>query len=149
MTKRRALLVALLTVGFAVAPARGGVPAAQLRSYQEKSTLELTTTGRASGELRTVTIWFVADDQGRLYVQSGRDGKTDWYRNLIKTPAVTMRIGELVMTGVAVPIEDLTEIARVHELFRQKYLRARMAGWIGSDTGRGKVVQLGELTQLP
>ena len=149
MTKGRALLVALLTVGFAVAPARGGVPVAQLRSYQNKSTLELTTTGRTSGELRTVTIWFVADDQGRLYVQSGKDGKTDWYRNLIKTPAVSMRIGELAMTGVAVPIEDLSEITRVHELFRQKYLRARMAEWIGSDTGRGKVVQLGELTQLP
>ena len=76
--------------------------------------------------------------------------KRDWRsRNLIKTPAVSMRIGELAMTGVAVPIEDLTEITRVHELFRQKYLRARMAEWIGSDTGRGKVVQLGELTQLP
>jgi len=91
----------------------------------------------------------IAVYQGRLYVQSGKDGKTDWYRNLIKTPAVSMRIGELAMTGVAVPIEDLTEITRVHELFRQKYLRARMAEWIGSDTGRGKVVQLGELTQLP
>jgi deazaflavin-dependent oxidoreductase (nitroreductase family) len=148
MTKQGALLVALLAVGFAVTPVRGVVLASQLRSYQNKSTLELTTTGRTSGELRTVTIWFVADDQGRLYVQSGKDGNTDWYRNLIKTPAVTMRIGELTMSGVAVPIEDLTEIARVHELFRRKYLRARMAAWIGSDTGRGKVVQLGELTQL-
>jgi deazaflavin-dependent oxidoreductase (nitroreductase family) len=147
MSGRAALELAIL---LALAPAAlAGVPISQLRSYQDKSTLELTTTGRKSGAPRTVTIWFVADEQGRLYVQSGKGGTTDWYRNLLQTPAVKIRIGELAMNGVAAPVDDLTEIARVHELFRQKYLRARVAEWIGSETGHGKVVQLGELTQLP
>jgi deazaflavin-dependent oxidoreductase (nitroreductase family) len=141
-----AAVILLLPVSTA---ARADVPAAQLRTYQDASTLDLTTIGRKSGEPRTVTIWFVVDDGGRLYVQSGKGGKTDWYQNLLHTPAVTMRMGELAMSGVATPVEDQTEIARVHELFRQKYLRARLSEWIGSDVGRGTVVQLGELTQLP
>ena len=74
---------------------------------------------------------------------------TDWYRHLQKTPAVTVRMGELAMKAVAAPIEDLTEVARVHELFRQKYLRARIAEWTGSEVGHGRVVQLTELNQLP
>ena len=144
-----ATAVAVVMLSALPGGAFAGVQVAQLRTYQDASTIELATTGRKSGETRTVEIWFVADDQGRLYVQSGKDGKTDWYQNLLKTPAVTMRIGELAMRGVATPVEDLTEVARVHELFRQKYLRARVSEWIGSDVGRGRVVLIAELTQLP
>jgi deazaflavin-dependent oxidoreductase (nitroreductase family) len=147
MSGRAALALAVLLA--LTPPARAGVPVSQLRSYEDASTLELTTTGRKSGEPRTVTIWFVVDERGQLYVQSGKSGTTDWYRNLLETPAVTIRIGELGMKGVAAPVDDLTEVARVHELFRQKYLRARIAEWIGSETGHGRVVQLGELNQLP
>jgi deazaflavin-dependent oxidoreductase (nitroreductase family) len=149
MTARGVLVLAGL---LAVAPAgraAGTVPVSQLRTYQDASTIELTTTGRTSGQPRTVTIWFAVDAQGRLYVQSGKGGRTDWYRNLRKTPAVTMRIGELALRGVATPIDDPAEVARVHELFRQKYLRARITAWFGGEIGRGKVVELRELDQLP
>lgn len=149
MTPRAALALACLLAVASVARAGGTVPALQLRSYQDASTIELTTTGRKSGQPRTVTIWFAVDERGRLYVQSGQDGRTDWYRNLRRTPAVTMRIGELAMRGVATPIDDGAEAARVHELFRQKYLRARLTAWFGGEAGHGKVVQLDELSQLP
>ena len=59
---------------------------------RDEATVELTTTGRSSGQARTVTIWFVRDGD-RLYVQSGKEGTTDWYRNLLKTPTVTLQIG--------------------------------------------------------
>jgi deazaflavin-dependent oxidoreductase (nitroreductase family) len=146
---RRALVLAALLAAVPAVRVGGAVPVAQLRSYQDASTIELTTTGRTSGKPRTVTIWFAVDDQGRLYVQSGRGGRTDWYQNLLKTPAVTMRIGELSMRGVAKPIDDAAEVARVHELFRQKYLRARLTAWFGGEVGRGRVVELVDLVQLP
>ena len=149
MTRRGVLVLVCLLAVASAARAGGTVPRSQLRSYEDASTIELTTTGRSSGQPRTVTIWFAVDDQGRLYVQSGKDGHTDWYRNLLKTPAVTMRIGELAMSGVATPIDDPAEVARVHELFRQKYLRARITAWFGGEVGHGKVVELRELSQLP
>lgn len=147
MSPRVALLAALLIAGAERARAGEPIYAPQLRTVQEKSTLELTTTGRTSGEPRTVTIWFAVDDQGRLYVQAGSGGRADWYLNLLKTPAVKAQIAELSMSGVARPIDDLTEIARVHELFRQKYLRARLTAWLGGEVGRGRVVQIDELVQ--
>lgn len=149
MTRRAFLLLAALLAAAPAARVAATVAPAQLRSYQDASTIALTTTGRTSGQPRTVTIWFVVDERGRLYVQSGKGGTTDWYRNLVKTPAVTMRIGELAMAGVAAPIDDAAETARVHALFRQKYLRARITAWFGGEVGAGRVVELRELTQLP
>jgi hypothetical protein len=73
-------------------------------------------------------------------VQSGHDGQTDWYQNLLKTPAVSLRIGARELRGRATPIDDPVESARVHELFKQKYLRARIMSWFGGGAGSGKVV---------
>jgi deazaflavin-dependent oxidoreductase (nitroreductase family) len=109
-------------------------------ALREASTLELTTTGRKSGKPRTVTIWFVAGDQ--LYVQSGGDGTTDWYQNLRANPAVTVKIGEREWQGRARAIDDPAATARVHELFKQKYLSARVMSWFGGGFGTGKVVAI-------
>jgi deazaflavin-dependent oxidoreductase (nitroreductase family) len=134
---RRAALMASLALLVAVCAAAWGADGASLR---DASTLELTTIGRKSGQPRTVTIWFVYGD--RLYVQSGKDGKTDWYQNLLKTPAVTVKVGEREMQGQAQPVEDPAEAARVHDLFKQKYLSARVMSWFGGGFGTGKVVAI-------
>src|SRR5262245_27239033 len=77
-------------------------------ALRDASTLELTTTGRKSGQPRTVKIWFVYDD--RLYVQSGQEGKTDWYRNVLAAPAVMVRIGDREWRGTARAVDDPAEI---------------------------------------
>lgn len=136
MTRRAASAVAML----ALLIAAGQLSAADAPVPRDVSTLELTTIGRKSGQPRTVTIWFVYGD--RLYVQSGHDGKTDWYQNLLKTPAVSLKIGERELRGRAIPIDDPVESARVHELFRQKYLRARIMSWFGGGSGSGRVVAI-------
>lgn len=84
-------------------------------------------------------------DGDHLYVQAGKDGQTDWYRNLLKTPAVTLQIDTLKLDGRARPVDDAEETARVHELFARKYLRARVMGWFGSGIGHGKVVLIDQL----
>ena len=113
--------------------------AADLRSIEGKRSVELTTKGRQSGKPRRVTIWFV-HDKGRIYLQSGKDGKTHWYRNLLKTPEVTLNFGALVVSGRATPVEDPNEVVRVHGLFRSKYVLSRVVSWFGGNFGRGKVV---------
>ena len=140
---------ALLALGALVLGARsaGAVSADALRAVEDESTLELVTTGRRSGQERTVTIWFVRDGE-RLYVQSGKEGQTDWYRNVLANPAVTLRIGTLRLRGEAHGIDDAAETERVHTLFDQKYLRARVMGWFGGGFGHGKVVVIDHLDQL-
>ena len=52
----------------------------------------LTTTGRVSGRPHTIEIWFAL--QGRtLYLLSGGGDRSDWVRNLLAWPEVTVRLG--------------------------------------------------------
>jgi deazaflavin-dependent oxidoreductase (nitroreductase family) len=52
----------------------------------------LTTVGRVSGRAHTIEIWFAV--QGRtLYLLSGGGDQSDWVRNLLRRPEVTVRIG--------------------------------------------------------
>ncbi len=117
-----------------------------LARVASESTLEITTIGRKSGKPRTKPIWFVYD-QGALYIQSGKDGKTHWYRNLQKNPQMRLKIGQLTLTGKAQFMTDTAETERVHDLFRSKYSLARVAGFVGSSIGHGKVVLVEDLTE--
>lgn len=139
MTARAVIATALLLL-LALVGAAGAANSIDDPALRDASTLELTTTGRKSGKPRTVTIWFVVDD--RLYVQSGKEGKTDWYQNVLANPAVTVKIDDREFRGQARTITDAAETARVHELFTQKYLSARVMSWFGGGFGSGKVVAL-------
>ncbi|MGH7966438.1 MAG: pyridoxamine 5'-phosphate oxidase family protein [Candidatus Binatia bacterium] len=114
---------------------------AALEKVADHSTVALTTIGRRSGKPHTKPIWFVYD-QGRLYLQAGRGGQTDWYRNLKKNSQMTLVIDALTFSGKAKFITDPQETARVHELFRSKYLTARLLGLVGSSIGHGEVVEV-------
>ena len=52
----------------------------------------LTTTGRVSGRPHTIEIWFALQDD-TLYLLSGGGDRSDWVRNLISRPEVTVRVG--------------------------------------------------------
>jgi deazaflavin-dependent oxidoreductase (nitroreductase family) len=135
----------LVAAAIALATATAGVSfAVDLDPSQGESEVRLTTVGRSSGSPRTVTIWFVRD-QDRLYVQSGKDGKTNWHRNVLANPGVSLAFDSLQLTGRAVPIDDEAETQRVHELFRAKYLTARIMGWFGGGFGTGRVVRIESL----
>ncbi|MBI3796591.1 MAG: nitroreductase family deazaflavin-dependent oxidoreductase [Deltaproteobacteria bacterium] len=112
-----------------------------LEKVADQSTVELTTMGRQSGKPHTKPIWFVYD-QGHFYLQSGKEGKTDWYQNLKKNPQLTLKIGTVTANGKAQFIKDAKETERIHELFSKKYLTARIAGAVGSSIGHGKAVEV-------
>jgi len=117
------------------------VAKADLEKVANESTVEITTTGRKSGKAHTKPIWFVYD-QGRLYLQSGQEGKSDWYQNLKKNPQMTLKIGTVTFQGKAKFIDDQNETERIHGLFSAKYIGARLAGMVGSSIGHGKAVEV-------
>ncbi len=114
---------------------------AALEKVADYSTVKITTIGRKTGKPHTKPIWFVYN-QGHLYLQSGKGGKTDWYQNLQKNPQITLKIDTLTLNGRAKFITDPQEVERIHGLFRNKYLAARMAGIVGSSIGHGEVVEV-------
>lgn len=109
------------------------------------STIEITTIGRKTGKEHTKPIWFVVSD-GKIVVQAGKNGETDWYRNLEKTPAATVRQDDYTFRVRAVPVTDAARVDEVHRLFLKKYTSAWLLSFFGSSIGRGKPVELAPLS---
>ena len=73
----------------------------------------LTTTGRTSGEPRQIEIWFGLIG-ATIYMLSGSGNdehgpKAHWARNILKTPAVTVRISDITYPGTGRIVERGTE----------------------------------------
>ena len=82
----------------------------------------LTTTGRVTGRSREIEIWFGLEG-GTLYMLSGAGERSNWVRNLMRAPEVTVRIADTVLEGRARVVEDPAEDARARKLLVDKYGR--------------------------
>ena len=91
-----------------------------LASLAGESYCYLTTTGRVSGEPREIEIWFALDGPTLFMLSGGRD-RSDWVKNLLREPRVTVRIGGRTLDGRARVVEDADEDARARDLVFEKY----------------------------
>jgi deazaflavin-dependent oxidoreductase (nitroreductase family) len=116
----------------------------------------LTTTGRVSGEPREIEIWFgltapAATGEGPwiLYMLSGGRDRSNWVRNLIGEPRVSVRIGDRTFAGQARVVDDRDEDAMARRLLFEKYsdgYSGDLSGW--RDTALPIAVDL-EIGQRP
>jgi deazaflavin-dependent oxidoreductase (nitroreductase family) len=138
-----ALLFVALTLGTAAADDEAPLPevTSALARIKDGSNIEITTTGRKSGKPHTRPIWYVVDD-GKILLQSGQDGKTDWYRNVKKTPAVTLKADRYTFRARGRLLTDPKDVERVRALFLDKYTSARLLSWVGSGIGQGLPVEM-------
>jgi deazaflavin-dependent oxidoreductase (nitroreductase family) len=77
------------------------------RALEQDRTIDITTTGRKSGEPRRIEIWFFNVD-GRLFI-TGMPVKRSWYANLVAHPEFTFHLKESVHADLparATPITD-------------------------------------------
>jgi deazaflavin-dependent oxidoreductase (nitroreductase family) len=81
----------------------------------------LTTTGRITGRSHEIEIWFALHDRTVYLLSGGRDG-SDWVLNLMASPEVKFRIGDLTRTTTARVVEARTdEDALARRLLVDKY----------------------------
>ena len=80
----------------------------------------LTTTGRVSGRPHEIEIWFGINEE-TLYLLSGGGGKSDWVKNLLKNPTVTVRIAKHTFTGTARIVSEGKEETMARYLLAEKY----------------------------
>jgi deazaflavin-dependent oxidoreductase (nitroreductase family) len=80
----------------------------------------LTTTGRVSGQPREIEIWFGLDGD-TLYMLSGGRERSNWVRNLMREPRVSVRIGGTTFEGRARLVTDPDEDPRARQLLLEKY----------------------------
>jgi deazaflavin-dependent oxidoreductase (nitroreductase family) len=84
----------------------------------------LTTTGRRTGEPRTVELWFVLEGR-TVYFLAGGGESAHWVRNSGVEPRVTIRLGETDHPGMARaadPGSDEDDHAR-------RLMAAKYQGW--------------------
>lgn len=97
--------------------------------------IDITTTGRTSGELRRIEMWFHHID-GQTYI-TGLPGKRDWYANMVAHPAFTFHLKESVQEDLPATARPITESAEREAVLRKilsKLGRAdsELAAWVES-----------------
>lgn len=80
----------------------------------------LTTTGRITGRPHEIEIWFGLQGS-TLYLLSGGMEKSDWVKNLLKNPSVTVRITKHIFTGSARLVRAEEEDTAARYMLAEKY----------------------------
>jgi deazaflavin-dependent oxidoreductase (nitroreductase family) len=96
----------------------------QFKDFKDvlKSTdeIELAVTGRKSGRKSSRPVWFVQEgDKLHLLPVTGSD--SEWYKNVLKNPEITLAADGAKLTAKAKPITDPKKVREVVEKFRAKY----------------------------
>lgn len=82
--------------------------------------LEITVTGRKSGRKISAPVWFVHEGE-TLYLLPVRGSDSHWYKNVLRTPTMTISAGRTNITAKPKPITDVKKVREVVEKFRAKY----------------------------
>ena len=78
-------------------------------------TVDITTTGRRSGEQRRIEIWFLNIDD-TIYI-TGTPGARDWMANLSANPAFVFHLKESTVADLSASAEVVTDRAERSRVF--------------------------------
>ena len=82
--------------------------------------IELTVTGRISGRKTTRPVWFV-EERNEVYLLPVSGSDSEWYKNALKNPTVTLSTEDAAYTAKARPITDPAKVREIVDKFRAKY----------------------------
>jgi len=82
--------------------------------------IKLTVTGRKSGKAISIPVWFVLKGE-KLYLLPVTGSDTQWYKNVLKNPAVRIDARGTEAEFQAVPISEGKAVKSVIERFQEKY----------------------------
>jgi deazaflavin-dependent oxidoreductase (nitroreductase family) len=82
------------------------MPSTTEQALASDRVVDITTTGRKTGEQRRIEIWYHRVD-GRYYI-TGRPGPRGWYANLLAHPDFTFHLKESARADLAAPATPVT-----------------------------------------
>jgi len=82
--------------------------------------LEITVTGRKSGRRISTPVWFVSEGD-TLYLLPVKGSDSQWYKNVVATPTMTLTAGGRKATVKPRRITDSNKVKEIVEKFRAKY----------------------------
>ena len=96
------------------------------RALERDTLIDITTTGRRTGQRRRIEIWFHYQD-GRIYVTSS-PGPRGWYANVTANPNFTWHFKQSLVRDVPAVATPITDEGERRALFaRMMELEKRMA----------------------
>ena len=96
------------------------VPSVDLSQFAKEDYCYLTTRGRNTGRPHEIEIWFGMHGNS-LYLLSGGGHKSDWVKNLLKDPNVTVRIAKQTFQAAARLVTDKDEEMLARVMLADKY----------------------------
>ena len=82
--------------------------------------IEISVIGRRSGQTISIPVWFVLEGE-KLYLLPVQGSDTQWYKNVLKNPAIRIDARGAEAELRAEPITDSAAVKSVIEKFREKY----------------------------
>jgi deazaflavin-dependent oxidoreductase (nitroreductase family) len=82
--------------------------------------LEITVTGRQSGQQVSLPVWFVHEGD-TLYLLPVKGSDSQWYKNILRKPSMAISATGATVTVNPKPITDPRKVQEVVEKFRAKY----------------------------
>jgi deazaflavin-dependent oxidoreductase (nitroreductase family) len=98
-------------------PARNDSLKDRLSRFRE---ITITVTGRKSGKAISNPVWFVSEDN-KLYLLPVKGSDTQWYKNALHNPKITIDARGADDAIQAKPLTDPRQVSSVVEKFRTKY----------------------------
>jgi deazaflavin-dependent oxidoreductase (nitroreductase family) len=86
----------------------------------ENDEITISVTGRKSGRTISNPVWFALEND-TLYLLPVKGSDTEWYKNVLKNPAMRIQAGDAKAEVKVAPVTDTKQVAPVVEKFRGKY----------------------------
>lgn len=102
-------------------------------------TVDITTIGRRSGQMRRIEIWaFVFEDR---YIITGTPGPRDWLANLRADPSIWVHLpGGPDLSGTAQEVDD--------EMFKRRFFESGAASWYRSMEDLDRLVETAPMIEV-
>lgn len=101
-------------------------------------TIDVTTTGRRSGEPRRIEIWWFRVE-GR-FVITGTPGRRDWLANVLADPDVVIHVDGMDLPATAVPIDD--------PVFRRHVFTRPATSWYRTEAELERLVETAPMVEI-
>jgi hypothetical protein len=86
----------------------------------DREEIQLGVIGRRTGRKRTRPVWFVLEG-GTVYLLPVTGSDTEWYKNVLEHPSITLGAKGARWTGRGRPITDRAKVRAVVKRFRAKH----------------------------
>jgi len=90
------------------------------KELERSEEIELTVIGRTTGRKSSRPVWFVLEGD-RLYLLPVAGSDSQWFKNVLKNPRITISVGGQAGEFTAEAVRDPEIVASVADKFRKKY----------------------------